>query len=68
VSYDIEVLKKKELLLVAEAAEWLRCSRRSIYNLLEEGKLKAVRNRGPLRIIRTSIEKYIDSHLADPSI
>jgi excisionase family DNA binding protein len=68
VSFDIETLKKKELLRIEEAAFWLDCSRATIYRLLEAGKLEGFRDGNRSRITRDSIERYIDSHLLDPSV
>lgn len=65
-SYDIEVLKKKELLRIEETAFWLDCSRATIYRLLEDGKLEGFRDGNRSRITRSSLEKYITSHINLP--
>lgn len=51
------------LLTVPEAASELRVHRMTVYRLLEEGKLRAVRVRAALRIPRAELEKFIADQL-----
>jgi len=67
VSYNIEALKKKELLRIDEAAFWLDCSRAKVYELIDEGLLDKFKDGNRSRITRASIERYIESHLVDPA-
>ncbi|MBF0226006.1 MAG: helix-turn-helix domain-containing protein [Desulfobacterales bacterium] len=50
----------KNLLLVKEAATILRCSTKTIYRLINENQLEALKVRGSLRIIEGSIQSYLN--------
>lgn len=58
----IESFGKKRNLTPAEAGEFLGCSRKLVYRLIEEGALPAFMLRdgvkGALRIPRVSLERY----------
>ena len=61
---------EKKLLRIDEAAEILSFSQSKIYELIKEGKLRTACDKGvgkkPVRIIRTSIDEYIDNITVDP--
>jgi excisionase family DNA binding protein len=47
------------LLTTAEAARVLRCSRGTVYRLIDEGKLPALRVGGRLRIDAGQLERWL---------
>ena len=67
-NFDVAKLKKKELLRIEAAAFWLDCSRSTIYELIETGKLERFKDGNRSRITRDSVVQYINSHLVDPII
>ena len=56
----------KDLLTVAETADYLSCSKQTVHRLIKDGKLQARKiGRGinsPLRITSVSIEKMLESN------
>lgn len=56
---------KRPLLTLAEAAEYLRTSKWTIYRLLDENQLKSVRIRGRRLIPEVEIEHFIANQLAE---
>ena len=56
---------KRPLLTLAEAAEYLRTSKWTIYRLLDENQLKSIRIRGRRLIPEIEIEHFIAAQLAE---
>ena len=54
------------LLTTAEAATVLRCSRGTIYRLIDEGKLPALRVGGRLRIDAGQLERWLYREPEEP--
>ena len=49
----------KENLRIDETAEFLNCSKRTVYRLIEEGSLHCFKIRNSLRIPADEVKKYI---------
>jgi excisionase family DNA binding protein len=56
----------RQLLTVAEVAEWLRVEPRYVYRLARSGELIRVYIGRYLRIPALSVEAYIDAHTVEP--
>jgi excisionase family DNA binding protein len=56
--------KRDKLLRVDEVAERLNCSPRTVYRILSEGQLSALKVRGSLRIMETTLEHFIQQQVA----
>lgn len=56
---------KRQLYNVNEAAEYLNCSRRTVYRLVSDGDLQALRVRSSLRIPAGSLDSYIQRQIAE---
>lgn len=54
----------KRLLVMSEAADILRCSKKTVYRLISDGELEALHVRGSLRVTQSSIDVYIDRQIA----
>lgn len=50
-----------ELLTTRKAAEFLQCSERHVFNLIQRGDLKVFRD-GIVRIYLTSLQEYLAKH------
>jgi excisionase family DNA binding protein len=57
---------RKARYTVTEAARILGVSRRTVYRLIEDGSVEAVRVRATLRIARDDLEDYIKTNQHDP--
>jgi len=55
---------QKKLYNLNEVMEVLGCSRSMVYRLIQDGELKALRVRASLKILRSSVELYIDRQIA----
>lgn len=49
-------------LTIKQVQEMLGCSKQTVYNLLNEGKLKGFKVRAARRILRSEVERYIKEH------
>jgi excisionase family DNA binding protein len=60
---------KEKLFCIASVAERLVCSRRYVYTLIQDGKLKAVRigSKNGLRVLQTSLQQFLSLRQVDPS-
>ena len=55
----------KKLLLVQEVANLLRCTPKTVYRLIDEGRLVALNVRiGGIRIVADSVEKHIERQIS----
>jgi excisionase family DNA binding protein/YgiT-type zinc finger domain-containing protein len=59
---DLDEKEKPELLNVKETADLLRVSSQTIYNMIKDGRLKAVKMGREWRFMRKDIESLIDGH------
>lgn len=57
---DDELLRARKLLRPDEVARVLRVSRRQVYNLVDEGKLRSNRASGCIRIYTDSLIELLD--------
>ena len=48
-----------EFLLLPEIARVLRCSVKTVRRLIQEGKLKAAKNRGRVVVLRSALHGYV---------
>lgn len=64
-THDVSALSspRRTLLTVDEAAEYLRVSRRQVYNLVRAGDLPAVRVGQRLRIRPDDVDAYLEQRL-----
>lgn len=55
-------IKKKQTINVEQAKDIISCSRRHVYRLVESGQIRGyfIGNGRGLRIIRKSVEEYVD--------
>jgi excisionase family DNA binding protein len=53
----------KAWLTPCEVAEYLSVSKRTIYRLIDDGKLQAIKIRGSMRIKGVSVDAFIDEQL-----
>jgi excisionase family DNA binding protein len=56
--------KKTQLLRIDQVADILNCSRRSIYRLVAECELEALKIRGSMRITSCSVGLYIKRQIS----
>lgn len=64
---DPKEKKQDRYLTVSRVAEILGCSERHVYDMVKEGKLKALRlGIRAIRISGKSLNKFIDSNIVDP--
>mgnify|MGYP001042382868 FL=1 len=59
---ELDEKEKPELLNVKETADLLRVSSQTIYNMIKDGRLKAVKMGREWRFIRKDIESLINGH------
>lgn len=48
-----------EFLLLPEIAPVLRCSVKTVRRLIQDGKLKAAKNRGRVVVLRSALHRYV---------
>ena len=54
-----QVTRRKKLLRVGEVADGLNCSTRTVYRLIADGELSALRIRSSLRVYSESVDDYL---------
>jgi excisionase family DNA binding protein len=52
-------LKTEEIMTISAFARYLRCNRHTLYKLLKEGKIPALRIGGGWRFRRSDIDRWI---------
>ena len=55
------LLNGDEFLLLPEIARVLRCSVKTVRRLIQEGKLKAAKNRGRIVVLKSALLSYINT-------
>lgn len=56
--------KREQLLRIDQVADILNCSKRSVYRLISECELGALKVRGVLRITADSVDLYIKRQIS----